>query len=188
MSRDAPREVTELLLAWGRGDRESLDRLIPQVAPELHDIAHRYMRREAPGHTLQTTALVNEAYMRLVDVSRVEWQDRAHFYAVCANVMRRILVDSARKRRYQKRGGAVTVVPLDEGRVPSPQPEVEVVALDDALDRLASFDPRAARIVELRYFGGLSVKETAAVVGVSPRTIRRDWAAAKAWLLGELTP
>ena len=188
MSRDAPREVTERLLEWAGGDRASLDRLIPLVEPELRRIAHRYMRREAPGHTLQTSALVNEAYMRLVDASRVEWQDRAHFYAVCANIMRRILVDSARERRYQKRGGGLTVVPLDEGRIPSPQPAAEVVALDEALDRLATFDPRAARIVELRFFGGLDEKETATVIGVSPRTVRRDWAAAKAWLLGELTP
>lgn len=187
MSRDAPLGVTELLRAWSGGDKASLDRLIRLVEPELHGIAHRYMRREALGHTLQTTALVNEAYMRLVDVRRVEWQDRAHFFAVCANVMRRILVDAARERRYQKRGGGVTVVPLDEGRIPSPQPEVEVVALDEALGQLATFDPRAARIVELRFFGGLDEKETATVVGVSPRTIRRDWAAAKAWLLGELS-
>jgi RNA polymerase sigma factor (TIGR02999 family) len=175
-----------LLLAWASGDESSLDRLIPLVSKELHDIAHRYMRREAAGHTLQTTALVNEAYMRLVDVSRVAWQDRAHFYAVCANIMRRILVDSARRRGYQKRGGDVVVVPLDEERIPSPQPGVEVLALDEALDRLSTFDPQAARIVELRFFGGLSVDEAAAVVGVSPRTIRRDWAAAKNWLLGEL--
>ena len=186
MSPDAPREVTGLLLAWASGDKASLDQLIPLVQNELHDIAHRYMRREAAGHTLQTTALVNEAYLRLVDVGRVAWQDRAHFFAVCANIMRRILVDEARHRRYQKRDGAVLVVPLDEGRIPSPQPGVDVVALDEALGRLATFDPQAARIVELRFFGGLSADETAAVVGVSPRTARRDWAAAKAWLLGEL--
>jgi RNA polymerase sigma factor (TIGR02999 family) len=186
VSPDAQQEVTGLLVAWAGGDKASLDRLIPLVSPELHEIAHRYMRREPSGHTLQTTALVNEAYLRLVDVSQVAWQDRAHFYAVCANIMRRILVDAARRRRYQKRGGAVVVVPLDEGRVPSPQPGVEVVALHEALDRLAAFDPRAARIVELRFFGGLSEEETAAVVGVSPRTIRRDWVAAKTWLLGEL--
>ena len=186
MTPDAPREVTGLLLAWASGDKASLDRLIPLVQGELHDIAHRHMRREAAGHTLQTTALVNEAYMRLVDVSRVAWHDRAHFFAVCASIMRRILVDSARRRRYQKRGGAVVVVPLDEGRIPSPQPGVDVVALDEALGRLATFDSQAARIVELRFFGGLSVDETAAVVGVSARTIGREWAAARNWLLGEL--
>jgi RNA polymerase sigma factor (TIGR02999 family) len=175
-----------LLLAWASGDKASLDRLLPLVQNELHEIAHRYMRREPAGHTLQTTALVNEAYLKLVDVRRVSWQDRAHFFAVCANIMRRILVDSARRRRYQKRGGAVLVVPLDEGRIPTPQPGVDVVALDEALGRLAAFDPHAARIVELRFFGGLSVNETAAVVGVSARTIRRDWAAARNWLLGEL--
>jgi RNA polymerase sigma factor (TIGR02999 family) len=180
------RDVTGLLLAWAGGDRASLDRLIPLVSTELHQIAHRRLRREPAHHTLQTTELVNEAYLRLVDVSRVAWQDRAHFYAVCANIMRRILIDAARERRYQKRGGGVTVVPLDEGRIPSPRPAVEVEALDEALGRLATFDPQAARIVELRFFGGLSEDETAAVVGVSPRTIRRDWAAAKAWLLGEL--
>jgi len=187
VNRDAPGQVTELLAACASGDRASLDRLIPLVSTELHDIAHRYMRREPAGHTLQTTALVNEAYLRLVDVRRLAWQDRAHFCAVCANIMRRILVDYARSRRYQKRGGAVTIVPLDEGRIPSPQPTVEVVALDEALGRLATFDPQAARIVELRFFGGLSVEETAAVVGVSPRTIKREWAAAKVWLLGDLT-
>ena len=136
MTRDEPHEVTELLLAWAGGKKTSLDHLIPMVESELHAIAHRYMRREAPGHSLQTTALVNEAYLRLVDVSRVEWQDRAHFFAVCANVMRRILVDSARERRSLKRGGGVTVVPLDEGLVPSPQPGLEVKALDEALARV----------------------------------------------------
>jgi len=186
LSTPSPGDVTHLLQAWSRGEESALDRLVPLVSTELHDLAHRYMRREPAGHTLQTTALVNEAYLRLVDVTRVAWQDRAHFFAVCANIVRRILVDSARRRRYQKRGGAVLVVPLDEGRIPSPQPGVDVVALDEALGRLATFDPQAARIVELRFFGGLSADETAAVVGVSPRTARRDWAAAKAWLLGEL--
>jgi RNA polymerase sigma-70 factor (ECF subfamily) len=186
VNRHEPHEVTELLLAWGRGDQGALDRLIPLVSAELHRLAHRYLRREPAGHTLQTTALVNEAYMRLIDASHVEWHDRAHFFAISAKLMRRILVDFARSRRYAKRGGDALKITLDEGQVPAPQPEPDVVALDEALDTLATFDSRAARIVELRFFGGLSVEETAEVVGVSPRTIKRDWAAAKVWLMGEL--
>jgi len=162
-----------LLLAWASGDKASLDRLIPLVQNELHDIAHRQMRREAAGHTLQTTALVNEAYLRLVDVRRVAWQDRAHFFAVCANIMRRILVDEARHRRYQKRDGAVLVVPLDEGRIPSPQPGVDVVALDEALDRLTAVAAQSAKVVELRFYGGLSIAETAAFLDVAPARFAR---------------
>jgi RNA polymerase sigma factor (TIGR02999 family) len=186
VSHSQPQEVTQLLLAWSRGDKAALDRLIPLVSAELHRLAHHYMRRERAGHTLQTTALVNEAYVRLVDASRVEWRDRAHFFAVSANLMRRILVDFARKRRYQKRGGGSVMIALDEDDIPSPQPGPDIVALDEALEALAAFDPRAATIVELRFFGGLTVEETAEVVGVSPRTIKREWAAAKAWLLGEM--
>ena len=186
MSHTQPQEVTQLLLAWSHGDRAALDRLIPLVSTELHRLAHHYMRRERAGHTLQTTALVNEAYVRLVDASRVEWRDRAHFFAVSANLMRRILVDFARKRRYQKRGGGAVMIALDEDDIPSPQPGPDIVALDAALEALAAFDPRASTIVELRFFGGLTVEETAEVVGVSPRTIKREWAAAKAWLLGEM--
>ena len=186
MSHSQPQEVTQLLLAWSHGDRAALDRLIPLVSTELHRLAHHYMRRERAGHTLQTTALVNEAYVRLVDASRVEWRDRAHFFAVSANLMRRILVDFARKRGYQKRGGGAVMIALDEDGIPSPQPGPDIVALDEALEALAAFDPRAATIVELRFFGGLTVEETAEVVGVSPRTIKREWAAAKAWLLGEM--
>jgi RNA polymerase sigma factor (TIGR02999 family) len=186
VSHSQPQEVTQLLLAWSRGDRAALDRLIPLVSTELHRLAHHYMRGERVGHTLQTTALVNEAYVRLVDASRVEWRDRAHFFAVSANLMRRILVDFARKRRYQKRGGGAVMIALDEDGIPSPQPGPDIVALDSALEALAAFDPRAATIVELRFFGGLTVEETAEVVGVSPRTIKREWAAAKAWLLGEM--
>ena len=186
MSHTQPQEVTQLLLAWSQGDRAALDRLIPLVSAELHRLAHYYMRRERAGHTLQTTALVNEAYVRLVDASRVEWRDRAHFFAVSANLMRRILVDFARKRGYQKRGGGAVMIALDEDDIPSPQPGPDIVALDSALEALAAFDPRAATIVELRFFGGLTVEETAEVVGVSPRTIKREWAAAKAWLLGEM--
>ena len=186
MSHSQPQEVTQLLLAWSRGDRAALNQLIPLVSTELHRLAHHYMRRERTGHTLQTTALVNEAYVRLVDASRVEWRDRAHFFAVSANLMRRILVDFARKRRYQKRGGGAVMIALDQDDIPSPQPGPDIVALDAALEALAAFDPRAASIVELRFFGGLTVEETAEVVGVSPRTIKREWAAAKAWLLGEM--
>ncbi len=186
MSRTQPQEVTQLLLAWSRGDQAALDRLIPLVSTELHRLAHHYMRRERAGHTLQTTALVNEAYVRLVDASRIEWRDRAHFFAVSANLMRRILVDFARKRGYQKRGGGSVMIALDEDVIPSPQPGPDIVALDAALEALAAFDPRAAGIVELRFFGGLTVEEAAEVVGVSPRTIKREWAAAKAWLLGEM--
>lgn len=186
MSHTQPQEVTQLLLAWSRGNRAALDQLIPLVSTELHRLAHHYMRRERAGHTLQTTALVNEAYVRLVDASRVEWRDRAHFFAVSANLMRRILVDFARTRRYQKRGGGAIAVSLDVDDIPSPQPGPDIVALDAALEALAAFDPDAARIVELRFFGGLTVEETAEVVGLSPRTIKREWAAAKAWLLGEM--
>jgi len=186
VSRTQPQEVTQLLLAWSRGDQAALDRLIPLVSTELHRLAHHYMRRERAGHTLQTTALVNEAYVRLVDASRIEWRDRAHFFAVSANLMRRILVDFARKRGYQKRGGGSVMIALDEDVIPSPQAGPDIVALDAALEALAAFDPRAAGIVELRFFGGLTVEETAEVVGMSPRTIKREWAAAKAWLLGEL--
>ena len=187
MSRTQPQDVTQLLLAWSRGDRAALDHLIPLVSTELHRLAHHYMRRERAGHTLQTTALVNEAYVRLVDASRVEWRDRAHFFAVSANLMRRILVDFARKRRYQKRGGNAVMISLDDDDIPSPQPAPDIVALDAALEAMAAFDPRAASIVELRFFGGLTVDETAEVVGVSPRTIKREWSAAKVWLLGEMT-
>jgi RNA polymerase sigma factor (TIGR02999 family) len=187
VSHTQPQEVTQLLLAWSRGDRAALDQLIPLVERELHRLAHHYMRRERAGHTLQTTALVNEAYVRLVDASHVEWRDRAHFFAVSARLMRRILVDFGRKREVGKRGGKALVIRLGEGDPPSPQPAPDIVALDAALEALAVLDPRAADIVELRFFGGLTVDETAEVVGVSPRTIKREWAAAKAWLLGEMT-
>jgi len=186
LSPDEPHDVTGLLLAWSRGEQAALDELIPLVSAELRRLAHGYLRREPPGHTLQTTALVNEAYLRLVDARRVEWRNRAHFFAISANLMRRILVDFARARRYQKRGGDVVHVSVIEGRVPAPQPGPDVVALDEALENLAAFDPRAARVVELRFFGGLRVDEISEVVGISPRTVKRDWLAARNWLLGEL--
>lgn len=187
MTRPAPHEVTQLLVAWSHGDQAAVDRLFPLVAAELHRLAHRFMRREPTGHTLQTTALVNEAYLRLVDASQVAWQDRAHFFAVSATLMRRILVDFARSRRYRKRGGDAVTLRLDEAMVPVPPPGIDVIALDEALERLSAFDPRASRIIELRFFGGLTIDETAEVVGVSARTIKHEWATAKAWLFGELS-
>lgn len=184
----APQQVTELLRSWAGGDRSALDRLVPLVHDELHRLAHRCMRQEQAGHTLQTTALVNEAYVRLVDADDVRWEDRTHFFAISATVMRRILVDFARARRAKKREAILLKAPVDLERlqVAAPQPAADIVALDDALQSLAVFDPRGARVVELRYFGGLTVEETAEVLGVSPRTVKRDWAAARAWLMGEL--
>jgi len=184
----APQQVTELLRSWARGDRSALDRLVPLVHDELHRLAHRCMRQEQAGHTLQTTALVDEAYLRLVDADNVRWEDRTHFFAIAATVMRRILVDFARARRAKKREAILLKAPVDLERlqVAAPQPDADVVALDDALQSLAVFDARGARVVELRYFGGLSIEETAEVLGVSPKTVKRDWAAARAWLMGEL--
>jgi RNA polymerase sigma factor (TIGR02999 family) len=178
----SPQEVTRLLLAWSRGDQAALDRLLPLVYTELHRMAQRYMGREHPSHTLQTTALINEAYLRLVGQQEKEWQNREHFFAVAAQVMRHILVDYARARHNLKRGGAVEQVTLEEGSVVSAEPAAELVALDDALRALAAVDQRKSRVVELRYFGGLSVEETAAVLKVSPVTVLRDWGLAKAWL------
>jgi RNA polymerase sigma-70 factor, ECF subfamily len=187
MTTPLPEEVTDLLLAWGRGDRSALDRLIPLVYEELRRLAHRYMGQERPGHTLQTTALVNEAYLRLIDASRVRWQNRAHFFAVSAQLMRRILVDFARAHRNLKRGGAAQQVSLDEALPVAREPDADLVALDEALTALAAIDPRQARAVELRFFGGLSVDEAAEVLKVSPETVHRDWRVAKVWLLRELS-
>lgn len=175
-----------MLLAWGRGDRAALERLIPLVHAELRRLAHRYMARERTGHSLQATALVNEVYLRLVEGKRVRWQDRAHFFAVSAGVMRRILVDFARARRSLKRAGAAQRVPLDEAPPITQEQDPDVVALDDALTALAALDPRRSRVVELRFFGGLSVEEAAEVLHVSPQTVMRDWRLAKAWLRREL--
>jgi RNA polymerase sigma factor (TIGR02999 family) len=184
--RAAPSEpVTDLLLAWGQGDDSALDRLIPLVRVELHRLARRHMRRERTGHTLQTTALVNEAYLRLVDLGRVRWQDRAHFFAMSARVMRRILVDHARSRQFVKRGGGARTIPFDEALV-SVERNVDLVELDDALHRLADLDPRKGQVVEMRFFAGLSVEETATALGVSPVTVMRDWRVARAWLFKEL--
>ncbi len=179
--------VTELLLRWRAGEQECLNRLIPQLEGELRRIAQRYMRSEKLGHTLQTTALVNEAYLKLVDQSQVDWQNRAQFLAVSARLMRRILVDHARELRCEKRGGGAPLLPLDEGLVFSPAKSAALVALDDALSDLARFDDRKAQIVELRYFAGLSIEETAEVLGVHPNTVLRDWGLAKAWLKRELS-
>ena len=179
-------EVSGLLRAWSEGDQRALGRLTPIVYDELHRLARRYMRRERSGHSLQTTALVNEAYMRLVDYRRMHWQDRAHFFAVAAQVMRRILVEHARRHNL-KRGGGVQHDSLEEAAVVGGDQDTDLMALDDAMNALARIDARKARIVELRFFGGLSVEETAEVLKVSPITVKRDWRAARAWLYRELT-
>jgi RNA polymerase sigma-70 factor, ECF subfamily len=186
MSGQSHQDVTELLMAWGNGDQDALSRLTPLVYDELHRLAEGYMRREHVGHTLQTTALVNEAYIKLVDSSRVRWQNRAHFFAVAAQLMRRILVDFARNRRYQKRGGDWRQVTLGEGLGVATNVDSDLVALDEALQELAKLDPRKARVVELRFFGGLSLEETAEALQISTDTVGRDWRAAKAWLKREV--
>jgi RNA polymerase sigma factor (TIGR02999 family) len=187
MTPSSPKEVSLLLRAWRGGDRAAFDKLVPLVHDELHHLAHRYMARERAGHTLQTTALLNEACIRLIDVKQVEWRDRAHFFAISANLMRRILVDYARSRGYKKRGGDLKKAPLDERVLVSSMPSPDLLELDDALNALAQFDARKARVVELRFFGGLDVDETAEVLKVSPDTVKRDWRLAKAWLLCELS-
>ena len=178
--------VSKLLVAWTDGEPSALDKLTPIVYQELHRLARRYMKGERPGHSLQTTALVNEAYLRLVDYKRMQWQNRAHFFAVSGQVMRRILVEHARRRNL-KRGGAVQHVSLDEAAQVGAGRAADLVALDDAMNALARLDPRKVQVVEMRYFGGLSVEETAEVLKVSPITVMRDWSTAKAWLYRELT-
>lgn len=180
-------QITALLRAWRGGDQEARDQLVPVVYPELRRLAQRYMRRERSGHTLQTTALVNEAYLRLVDISGVTWQDRAHFFAVSAQIMRRILVDAARARITAKRGSGAPRVNLDEVPDVSSVRAGELTAIDEALTRLAQVDARKAQVIELRFFGGLSVEETAEVLKISPQSVMRDWKLAKAWLLRELS-
>lgn len=187
MSETSAPEVTALLQAWRAGDQAARDKLIPLVYTELHRLAHHYMAGEQPDGTLQTTALVNELYVRLVDVRRIGWTDRTHFFAVCAQLMRRVLVDMARSRKALKRGGHAVQVPVDEHVLASPEPPVDLLALDSALDRLAAFDARKSRVVELRFFGGLDVEETAAALDVSPQTVMRDWRLAKVWLFHELS-
>jgi RNA polymerase sigma factor (TIGR02999 family) len=178
--------VTHLLVAWGRGDRDAFDRLLPQLQQELHGIADRYMAAERPGHDLQATALINEAYLRLVDWKNIQWADRAHFFGMAANMMRRVLVDHARRRDRVKRGGEAIQVSLVEAAHVSTPERADVLALDEALERLAVLDPRKSRIVEMRFFGGLSLEETAEALGVSVSTVRRDWTLARAWLFREL--
>ena len=175
--------ITQLLTEWRDGDKTALDRLIPLVYEELRRLAHHYLRRERPGYTLQTTALVNEAYLRLVDHKGMRWQNRAHFYAVAAQAMRRILVDHARSRDAAKRGGGANLIGLDEAATAAQMQAANLLALNEALNQLALIDKRKSRIVELRYFGGMSVEETAEVIGVSPVTVMREWSSAKAWLL-----
>ena len=179
----SPKSITQLLIEWRDGDVTALDRLMPLVYEELRRLARYYMRRERPGHTLQTGALVNEAYLRLVDHKGMRWQNRAHFYAVASQAMRRILVDHARAHHYAKRGGGNQLLELDEAAAVFQRQATELVALDDALTDLSTIDPRKSRIVEMRYFGGMSVDETAEALGVSPVTVMREWRTAKAWLL-----
>jgi RNA polymerase sigma factor (TIGR02999 family) len=183
----ASADVTSLLVAWSEGDEAALALLVPRIYAELHRLAHHHMRAERRGGTLQTTALVNEAYLRLVDTRRIRWESRAHFLGVAAQAMRRVLVDAARARGARKRGGAESPVVLDEALLAAPERSASLLALDDALTALASVDPRKSQMVELRYFAGLSVAETATVLGVSPETVHRDWRVAKAWLLRELS-
>jgi len=184
---DAPEDISGLLRAWSRGDRAALERLIPLVDRELRRIARRYLDKKRPGAALETTSLVNEAYVRLMDVKQASWRDRAHFFALCASIMRGILVDRARARRSAKRGRGEQPLPLDEAAIVSPQRTSDLVAIDDALTALSRMDPRRARVVELRFFGGLTAEETAEVLGTSRATVMRDWAVAKLWLMQELT-
>lgn len=187
MNTPSASEITQLLLAWSAGDHTALEKLTPLVYQELHRIARRHMKSERPGHTLQTTALVNEAYMRLVDVKIVDWKDRAHFFAVSAKLMREILVDYARVRRSAKRGGGAHVISLDEAMVVSQERSRDLVELNDALHALAALDPGQSQIVELRFFGGLTVKETSAVLKIPLRKVEREWESARAWLYHELS-
>ena len=182
-----PHQVTQLLQQWSEGDENALARLMPLVHDELHRLAHQHMRRESAGHVLQTSALINEAYLRLVDQPQIRWQGRAHFFGIAARLMRRILVDEARKRNAAKRGGSFIQVPLDEANTVVQEQAANVAALDDALQRLESIDERQGKIVELRFFGGLSIEETAEVLKVSPGTVMRDWTFARAWLRNEMT-
>jgi len=175
-------EVTELLLAWGNGNKEALDKLMPLVYAELRKLARQHLNKERPGHTLQTTDLIHETYLKLVNQSRVQWQNRTHFFGVSAQLMRRILVDRARRRKRAKRGGGVPMLSLDEGATASRKPPIDIVAFDEALTRLADIDPRKAQVVELRFFGELSVEETAEFLKLSNITIMRECKMAKAWL------
>lgn len=187
MSTLTPEQVTQLLVDWSNGDKAALNKLMPLVYDELRRLARYYMRREREGHTLQTTALVNEAYLRLIDQRAVRWQNRAHFFAIAAQLMRRILVDRARKRHNSKRGGDVGKVSLDQAVVASQARGADLIALDDALTNLEAIDQRKSKVVELRFFGGLNIEETAEVMSISPATVQREWSLAKAWLYRELS-
>ncbi len=188
MDSPAPHDVTQLLIAWTNGDQAARDQLMSVVYEELHRLARRYMRKESPGHTLQTSALVNEAFLRLIDQRNVHWQNRAHFFGIAAQMMRRILVDHARNRSSGKRGGGERPLSLDDGLIVSEERSAEVVAVHEALEQLAKFDARKSQIVELRFFGGFTIDETAEVLGVSPGTVMADWTMAKAWLRREISP
>jgi RNA polymerase sigma factor (TIGR02999 family) len=179
-------EITELLIAWSGGDKNALDEVMQIVYEELHRLAHRHLAKERQDHTLQTTALVNEAYLKLIDQKRVKWQSRSHFFALSSQLMRRILVDYARSRQYAKRGGGASALPLDEALIVAPGRAAEMIALDEALTELAKHDERKARIVELRFFAGMSIDETSELLGVSPGTVMKDWTLAKAWLQREM--
>ncbi|HEV8482785.1 MAG TPA: sigma-70 family RNA polymerase sigma factor [Blastocatellia bacterium] len=187
MGVPSQKQITQMLVDWGNGDEAALEKLTPLVYDQLHRLARRYMVRERPGHTLQASALVNEAFLRLIDWKNVQWQNRAHFFGVSAQIMRRILVDFARSRDYAKRGGGIRNVSLDEAAVIPTQQGTDLVALDEALNTLAELDERQSRVVELRFFAGLSLEETAEVLKVSVGTVRRDWSLARAWLHRELS-
>jgi RNA polymerase sigma-70 factor (ECF subfamily) len=186
MTTASPHEVTQLLMDWSNGNQAALDRLLPLVDQELHRLAHHYMRKENAGHTLQTTALVNEAYLKLINQRHVQWKNRAHFFALSAQLMRRILVDHARKRQYAKRGGGTQRISFDEVMVVSVERGADLVALDEALTKLTSIDSRKGKVVELRFFGGLSVDETAEALQISTVTVMREWSMARAWLYNSL--
>jgi len=187
MSTPTTHEVTRLLQAWSNGDRQALEQLVPLVEAELHRLAQIHLRRERAGHTLETMALVNEAYLRLIDWKGAQWESRAQFFSVAAGLMRRVLVDHARRRNYQKRGGAAIRVSLAEAEGASGGPDVDVIALHDALDELAKLDERRSKIVEMKFFGGLAVAEIAEVLSISPRTVAREWELARAWLFHQLS-
>jgi RNA polymerase sigma factor (TIGR02999 family) len=187
MAEATPSNVTQLLRAWSAGEENALEQLIPVIYDELHRLAHRYMARERAGHLLETTALINEAYLKLADIESLDWQSRAHFYAISAQQMRRILVDYARSRNAKKRGGSAFPVTLDEASIAPAEEGVDLAALDEALFALALFDERKAKVVEMRFFGGFSVRETAGALSVSEDTVLRDWRLAKSWLLRELS-
>jgi RNA polymerase sigma factor (TIGR02999 family) len=186
MTSKGSAEITLLLRSWRGGNRQALEELTPIVYSQLHRMAQHYMSREKEGHTLQTTALISEVYLRLVKVNEVDWQDRAHFFAICAQLMRRILTDFARSRLYRKRGAGAVQVTLDEAVAVSPDPGVDLIALEQALTRLGVADGRKSKVVELRFFGGLTVEQTAEVLEISPETVTRDWSFARAWLMREL--